>query len=612
MLFSKKGAKIMNYFGNPMNVPYRFQFNASPNGGAPQIAREGADPSLICFKDRYYLFPSMNLSVWVSDDLAHWEAHRLPDNLPLYDYAPDVRVMGEYVYFCASKRLTPCNFYRTRDILNGPYEEIPGTFDFWDPDMFLDDDGRVYFYWGCDSITPIWGVELDPATMRPLTERVELIEGHPFEYGYERSGKDNSLMPLSDKEIDLRMDAMLKARGMTLENVPPALRLSARGYVSQRPYIEGAWMTKHNGKYYLQYACSGSQYNGYADGVYISDAPLGPFVPAADNPYSYKPGGFIPGAGHGSTLEDKEGAFWHTATMRISVNHQFERRVGLWPAGFDRDGSMFCNQRYGDWPMSVEQMRRDPWKDPEWMLLSYNRKMTCSSAEEGKGPELACNEDIQTWWRAAGADSGQWLEMDLGSVYDVHAVQVNFADDCPDIPVPGEMHTDIGIPRYIDEADHLTRWTLEISCDGKSWTVLEDKKNTGTNLPHDLIVRENGVCARFLRLTIWEVPFGQPACISGLRVFGLGCEEKPPVPEFSAVRENDLDLLVKISPDESGHTVGYNILWGRTPDKLYHSWMVYGVQEQRIGAMIKGQDVWIRVDAFNEGGITEGRIMAVK
>ena len=33
----------------------------------------------------------MNLSVWVSDDLAHWESRPLPESLPLYDYAPDVR-----------------------------------------------------------------------------------------------------------------------------------------------------------------------------------------------------------------------------------------------------------------------------------------------------------------------------------------------------------------------------------------------------------------------------------------------------------------------------------------------------------------------------------------
>mgnify|MGYP000000067844 FL=1 len=69
----------------------------------------------------------MNLSVWMSDDLAHWEAHRLPESLPLYDYAPDVRVFGDYVYFCASKRLHPCNFYRTKDVLSGGARRTSST-----------------------------------------------------------------------------------------------------------------------------------------------------------------------------------------------------------------------------------------------------------------------------------------------------------------------------------------------------------------------------------------------------------------------------------------------------------------------------------------------------
>ncbi|MFQ7444449.1 MAG: family 43 glycosylhydrolase [Gemmiger formicilis] len=45
-------------------------------------------------------------------------------------------------------------------------------------------------------------------------------------------------------------------------------------------------MTKHNGTYYLQYACPGTQYNTYADGVYTAKSPLGPFTLQASNPFS--------------------------------------------------------------------------------------------------------------------------------------------------------------------------------------------------------------------------------------------------------------------------------------------------------------------------------------
>ena len=38
-----------------------------------------------------------------------------------------------------------CDYYRTKDIINGSYEEIEGTFDFWDPNLFFDEDGRVIF-----------------------------------------------------------------------------------------------------------------------------------------------------------------------------------------------------------------------------------------------------------------------------------------------------------------------------------------------------------------------------------------------------------------------------------------------------------------------------------
>ena len=79
----------MKYFCNPVNINYRYQFNMDPREGALKVAREAADPSMIYFKGKYYIFASMNLSVWVSEDLAHWESHRLPESLPLYDYAPD-------------------------------------------------------------------------------------------------------------------------------------------------------------------------------------------------------------------------------------------------------------------------------------------------------------------------------------------------------------------------------------------------------------------------------------------------------------------------------------------------------------------------------------------
>ena len=591
----------MKYLCNPVNINYRYQFNADPRlHGQMKICREAADPSMICFRGRYYIFASMTLGVWVSDDLAHWENHRLPKKLPLYDYAPDVRVMGDWVYFCASRREENCDRYRTKDILNGPYEKIEGSFPFWDPNLFIDDDGRVYFYWGCSNITPIWGVELDPQTMQPISEKRVLVEGHPFEVGYERVGEDNSQLPASEAEIDAAYAAFHKRQGISEDQVPEQVKPLIRGMFSRKPYIEGAWMDKQNGRYYLQYACPGTQYNTYSDGVYVSSGPLGPFTLADNNPYSYKPGGFLPGAGHGSTMQDAQGNWWHTSTMRISMNHDFERRVGIWPAGFDTDGELFCNQRYGDWPMTLEG---DPWRDPAWMLLSAGKKATASSFTEGHEPEKATEENVQTWWRASTTDRTEWLQIDLGRDFDVHAIQINFADDKIDIPCPGQI---VGgsQARYIDERDLTTQWKLTGSVDGETWFVIEDKSDAQTDLSHDLILREEGIQVRFLRLSDMAVPYGQQPCISGLRVFGLGRGEKPAVPVFTVRRDNDLDMTVSIAAQEN--TLGYNILFGNSPEKLYHSYMVFQAGEKRVGALIKGRKYFVRADAFNENGITEG------
>ena len=591
----------MKYYCNPLNVPYRYQFNQDPRkGGALQICREAADPSMILFQGRYYIFASMTLGVWVSDDLASWESRRLPEELPLYDYAPDVRVIGDWVYFCASNREHNCDRWRTKDILNGPYEKIEGSFPYWDPNLFWDDDGRVYFYWGCSNETPIYGVELDPETMLPKGEKTALIEGHPYEIGYERVGEDNSTLPADVAEVEAKYQAFVRSQGVPEEYIPADLKPMIRGMFSDKPFIEGAWMDKYNGRYYLQYAAPGTQYNTYSDGVYVSDGPLGPFVLAENNPYSYKPGGFLPGAGHGSTMRDKEGRWWHVSTMRISVNHDFERRVGLWPAGFDRDGELFCDQRWGDWPMALG---REPWREPEWMLLSAQKAATASSFVPGHEPGKATEENVQNWWRAASDSRDEWLCVDLGDVFDVHAVQVNFADDKIDIPCPGEIRPG-SQARYIEEAELLTRWKLEGSTDGENWFLIEDKSSAGTDLSHDLVVREEGFAARYLRLSELAVPYEQNPCVSGLRVFGLGQGEKPAAPVFLAERNGDLDMSVSIG--EQADTTGFNILFGSSPEKLYHSSMVFAAGSHRVGALIKGRDCFVRVDAFNENGITEG------
>ena len=169
---------------------------------------------------------------------------------------PDVREIDGYLYFSASRRQSPSPILRSADPLTQPFEEVAAPFPFWDPDLFLDDDGRLYFFWGCTNTDPIWGVELDRQTLEPIGERKALFAGDPERLGYERPGengvvdKEGSAMyqmfvPYVDpvtKELNLPADAPLPD-GMTPE---AAKRLF---HSIGQPFIEGAFMTKHNGRY---------------------------------------------------------------------------------------------------------------------------------------------------------------------------------------------------------------------------------------------------------------------------------------------------------------------------------------------------------------------------
>ena len=375
---------------NPLDLEYRYQYRTSLMGGC-SLAREAADPTLLLFKDIYYLFASMSGGFWYSDDLADWKFKETPE-LPIYDYAPDVRSIGGRVVFSASRRGEPCTFYASADPLKETFQPLASPFDFWDPDIFEDDDGRVYFYWGCTNKEPIWGIEIDPKTMLPMGEKQAMFGEDEARHGWERKGENNKL-----SEPVTEMDRLI------------------RQYVGTKPFIEGAFMTKYRGKYYLQYAAPGTECNVYADGVYVSDKPLGPFTYQSHNPFSSKPGGFITSAGHGSTIQDKYGNWWHASTMRVSVNESFERRVGLFPCDFDEDGVLHCNQHFADYPFVLPEGVSLLYHNHNCELQRVNPTQRGYDILMAETDPAAVNFEFDSYWFAeGGANPLEWMER-LGS-----------------------------------------------------------------------------------------------------------------------------------------------------------------------------------------------------
>lgn len=581
----------MRTYCNPLNLPYQYQHYGKA------AHREAADPTLILYQGKYYLFASMSGGFFWSEDLLHWNYHQNP-NLDLYRYAPDVREVDGKLVFCASTRGKPSTFWRTEDPFSGQWEKVSEPFDFWDPNVFQDEDGRVYFYWGCDAGRPIYGIELDRKTLTPIGEKRELIfDGHDA-HGWERG---------------VYPGAPVKKNSLRMELLYLAMKLSGHGG-RDSTFIEGAFMNKWNGKYYLQYAAPGTELPTYGDGVYVGDSPMGPFAYQAHNPISFKPGGFMTGAGHGSTIEDQYGNLWHAATMRVSVNANFERRVGIFPAGLDEDGILYCNQNFADYPLEIPEGRFDPQKvGPKWMLLSYNKKATASSSIPGHDPALAVNEDVRTSWCAAGS-AGEWICLDLGEEYHASAIQINLADvDIPVKQVDKSLKSDVTTnSRWIDlDQNRKTRWLLEASTDGKNWQVLWDKRKADTDLAHDYMELDTPRKVRYLKLTAEELPYGQKFAVSGLRVFGKG--NRPAPDAVAEVRTERVDeMTAKLAWKKVPGAQGYNIRYGTAPAKLYSSHMVYDSGEVLLTGLNKGQTYYVCVDSFGEGGITPGKTIQVK
>lgn len=70
-----------------------------------------------------------------------------------------------------------------------------------------------------------------------------------------------------------------------------------------------------------------------------------------------------------------------------------------------------------------------------------------------------------------------------------------------------------------------------------------------------------------------------------------------------------MNALVQWQPLAEMDAQGCNIRYGIAPDKLYQSWLVYGVKELDLSTLMAGQDYYLRVDSFNENGITEGSLL---
>lgn len=581
---NKQVTEQQTTFCNPMNLDYGWGCFQKRE----KKARTAADPVIVLFKDKYYLFTTMDIGGYrVSDDLITWkdvyfspEIHASALDIDHY-VAPAVAADDNYVYFINFTRdrsKKKVDVIRSADPENGKWEKCGEVRRMADPCLFIDDE-RFYFYYGLGAEQSTTFFEVNPETFEEIEGTKKVLREYITDVKECTSGYHFGRRELYD-EIDAS---------------------AWMGKFEKIPCPEGAWIVKNNDKYYLQYATPGTICNWYCDIVMESDSANGGFVEQPYNPVSLKVGGFIGGAGHSCVFKDKYGNWWQATSMWIGNHDEFERRIGLFPVSFDAKGRMRTHTVLGDYPMLLPQKKFEPQDISAfgWMLQSFNKACMASSSLPGFEPEKAADENVRTWWSAESGNAGEHFVMNFGKKVQINSVQINFAeqDINPEAPKETDYHA----------------YKLYTSNDGHTWKLLADKSGNKTAVPHEYLELSKPVEASYMKVENVHTPKEGKFALLDLRVFGSGYLDKPgQVKELSVKRNQEDGRYASIAWNKASGADGYLVRFGYQPDFLNQCIQVKGNEttELLLHILTKGVKYYYRVDTYNDSGITEGNVIS--
>jgi Beta-xylosidase len=430
--------------------------------------RETADPSVLFHDGAWHLYPSCGMA-YVSTDFVTWRHHSIEP----YDcgYAPTV------VKFRDKFLLTACEapIYEAPTPL-GPFTELGAlrlpsgepVKNFNDPMLFADDDGRLYAYWGLGE-PGIFAAEVSPDDPTLLLAEPAIAFRYNPEHAWERYGDWNE---------------------------DPG-----------KSYVEGPWMLKHNGVYYLTYAAPGTEWRTYGMGAYTAPTPLGPFTYQPRNPILQKTHGLIQGPGHGCIVRGPNGTLWAFYTCTVCYEHIFERRVGFDPAGIDEHGNLFVRD-----PSEIPQLAPGALPHPElgndagWLPLTQNKAIIATSQAPGRDPLYANDGSMRTFWQPDENDPAPALVIKLNGDFEIHAFRI--------------IWKDVGLDYDAGIIPGPFKYTLSISQDGAAWQSVVDATDNAVDMLIDY--RQIAVPARgsFIKLKIFGAARGITPAVIGLTAFG--------------------------------------------------------------------------------------------
>jgi len=273
----------------------------------------------------------------------------------------------------------------------------------------------------------------------------------------------------------------------------------------------------------------------------------------------------------------------------------FERRLGIFPAAFDKDGVLRVFTVFGDYPTILPDHKIDFEKESlfkGWMVLSYKKSAEASSSLEKFPVKNAVDEDIRTLWSANTGNPGEWLSVKLDDKSTVNAIQVNFADNDSKL--------------LSDSKDISYNYRILASNDGKSWDVIVDKSKSGKDACHDYIELEKPVTAKYIKVENVKVPDGKFS-VYDLRIFGTRQGNLPVrIDDFKVERNSADTRRASIEWPKDNLATGYIVNYGTDRNKLYTSVMVYENNSLNLPGLNKDVTYFFSVDAFNETGIVKG------
>jgi Beta-xylosidase len=429
-----------------------------------QQYRELADPSALWHDGKWYLYPSVDMA-WVSADEGRtWEHH--PLNVRDIGYAPTiVEHRGRFLLMASQSDIyagpTPLGPFVSLGKMEMP--ERAGLPPHIDPMLFSDGD-RLFYYWGCTPNSGIWGVELDSENpTKVISDPKELIPFLPDTYAFERVGSSN-----------------------------------------QNPntgWMEGAWMIKENGRYYLTYSAGGTQYRTYTMGAYVGDSPLGPFKPQQRNPIFRTTEGLVTGTAHGCIVRGPRDRLWVFYTVFACVAHGFERRLGLDLVTFDENGELHVPRA-----TSTPQPLPGSASSAEWLPLNESEPNFASSSAPNTSGRLAADNSLTTWWLPSADDAQPTLTAHFSTRATIHAARIAWRD--------------VGLDTTSGKNPGAFRYRIEAETSPGEWTTIIDRSESTDDFLIDY--REcPPTSATRARLVILGHPPGIQPGVAEFTVFGV-------------------------------------------------------------------------------------------